>query len=269
MKAEVDALLDYRGGLEDYHRDDPWREPVVDHFRWNLDQMVTACREQGIPLVMIRPVSNLLDCPPMKFEDASNLSTDRLAQFHEHWERAKASAAMPAESLKELHAALAIDPHHAGASFLLGRLEFETSDYELAREHLTRARDDDVCPLRATTRLLDAFHEVTHARSVLAVDAEALFSGLSEHGIVGNQWLVDHVHPKIEGHQRLGEALAERIIGAGYFVATQNDWRSARRQLYREHLAGIGEEYYHRGRQRLEGLILWTQGRAKKLRAGE
>ncbi len=64
LKTEVDALLDYAGGLDAYERDAPWREAVVEHYRWNMAQMVHDCQQADVPMVLCNPVVNLLDCPP-------------------------------------------------------------------------------------------------------------------------------------------------------------------------------------------------------------
>ncbi len=71
----------YSGGLAEYHRDDPWREPVVAHFEFNLQHMVAACLRQRVPVVLCNPVVNLLDCPPMKFETSMNLSAQQREEF--------------------------------------------------------------------------------------------------------------------------------------------------------------------------------------------
>jgi hypothetical protein len=100
------------------------------------------------------------------------------------------------------------------------------------------------------------------------VDAEQLLTEVSEHHIPGSQWLVDHVHPTIEGHQLIGEAIADLCVHEHLVTPTNAEWKDDRRVLYTEHLTRLGEAYFHRGKQRLEGLKLWTQGRAKKVRAG-
>ena len=92
-----------------------------------------------------------------------------------------------------------------------------------------------------------------------------MFADRSEHEIIGSTWLVDHVHPTIEGHQLLGEALAEAAVQAKITAPTNPNWEVDREVLYQQHLSGLGEDYFHRGKQRLEGLLLWTQGRAKKV----
>ncbi len=285
LQAEVDALLDYEGGLADYQRGASWMKPIVEHFRWNLQQMCAECQQLDVPLILVRPGSNLLDCPPFKFESDPQLSPDMRNQFDQHWQTAREAIEVPELSdetepesreqsqpvsreraLDELHRALAIDPQHAGALYLLGQLQWASGDYPSAREALGRARDFDVCPLRATSELADTVTQVAQQYHVPLLDSEQLFSQRSPHELVGSQWLVDHVHPKLEGHQLLGYELARLCFELELFPPPPVDWDSRRQDLVTEHLSKLNEAYFHRGQQRLAGLRLWTQGRAKKIR---
>ncbi len=266
MAAEVDALLDYQGGLEAYHRDDPWREPVINHFRWNLGQMIVDCQSARVPLILMRPVVNLLDCPPFKFETDATLDAETSQRFTEAWQTAQGAHGDLKLVRSALDDLLQLDPHHAGAWYFLGRIQWEQHEWKAAKESLEKAVDTDVCPLRATLAIRQIVTELADEFAVPLVDAEQIFSDASEHSVVGNKWLVDHVHPTVEGHRVLGEALSEVCIQQGWLEATRPHWRNERAQAYRQHLNQLGEAYFHRGQQRLEGLRLWTQGRAKKVR---
>ncbi len=269
LATEVDALLDYAGGLEEYHRDDPWREPVVDHFRWNIEQMILACKQREVPLILIRPVTNLADCPPFKFETDSRLSVDQQRAFEELWSRLRLDSQTLGERFATVETLLEMDPHHAGALYLHGRLLADQGDWERAKQSFIAARDHDVCPLRAITPILDAVTELAERHSIALVDAEQLLSKVSEHQVTDSQWLIDHVHPTIEGHQLIGEALAELCVEKQIVCPTVVDWRVSQKRDYAKHLAQLDEAYFHRGKQRLEGLMLWTQGRAKKTKVTE
>lgn len=266
LKAEVDALLDYAGGLEAYHRDDPWREPVVAHFRWNMSQMVEQCQSAHVPVVLMRPVVNLLDCPPMKFETRTDLSAQQRERFEAAWTAAQSHAADQLAARKHLSIAYSIDPQHAGVNFFLGRLAWDANEWDEAAKYLRQAKDHDVCPLRALTSIQDAVTALANETKTPVLNAEKLFSDQSPHGVVGNNWLVDHVHPSIEGHQLLGEALCELCLDRGWLLERDPDWRENSKEFIRDHLRSHGEDYFQRGKQRLEGLLLWTQGRAKKIR---
>ncbi len=266
LASEVDALLDYQGGLAEYRRGDAWYEPIPAHFRWNLEQMVTTCAAAQVPLILVRPVSNLIDCPPMKFEVDPQLASQDRTRFEAHWAAARDADATSQQSLAEVTSALAIDPQHAGANYLLGQRQFETGDFASALTSLQRAKDFDVCPLRAPTSIAEAVTQVASYYRVPLVDAETLFANRSPHGLVGNQWLVDHIHPNLDGHQLLGEELAQRCFEEEIFPAPAEDWKIRRQKLFEEHLSQLNEAYFQRGKQRLAGLLLWTQGRAKKIK---
>ena len=55
LPTEVTALLDEQGGMEAYHRDEAWREDIVEQFRFNLIRMVEMAREADVPMVLINP----------------------------------------------------------------------------------------------------------------------------------------------------------------------------------------------------------------------
>ncbi|GIX00930.1 MAG: hypothetical protein KatS3mg111_4262 [Pirellulaceae bacterium] len=266
IQSEVDALLDYRGGLDAYHRGDPWMQGVVPHFAWNLEQMLRLCRQARVPLILIRPVSNLADCPPFKIEPPPNLPPDRLEAFQSLWDAARGEAD-PSRAAALANQVLALDPEHAGAHYLLGRLAYERNDAAEADRHLVLARDFDVCPLRATTPVLEVIDRLARRYQCVFVDAEQLFAVRSHLQIVGNQWLVDHIHPSIEGHQLLGHEIARACINNGMVDAPESNWAQEVDERFRDLLLQLDESYFHRARQRLEGLRLWTQGRANKIRS--
>ncbi len=113
LAEEVDALLDYAGGLADYHRDDELCVAVAAHFRWNLEQIVTACESAKVPLLLVKPVSNVLDCPPMKIEPAPDMPAGEQRRFEQLWSSAR-QAPSAAAALEYGEAALKLDPRHAG-----------------------------------------------------------------------------------------------------------------------------------------------------------
>ena len=231
--------------------------------------MIRECQAKRVPLVLLRPVSNLLDCPPFKFELDSQLSAEQQAKFEAAWNQLRDHRAEVVNSMATVDDLLAIDPQHAGALYLKGRLLADRNEWDSAKQYLVAARDADVCPLRAISPIADAVTELAAKFNVPLLDAERLISDRSEHQIPSSQWLIDHVHPTIEGHQLIGEALAELCINKRLVAQSDAEWLSTRKELYETHLRGLGEEYFHRGKQRLEGLLLWTQGRAKKLKAVE
>lgn len=261
MPAEVDALLDYRHGIKAYHRDPAWHAGVRAHFGVNLRRMAALCREAGVPLVWVVLPSNLRDCPPFKSEPTPGLSTesrkarDRLAQEA----RMRLVAEDPAGAVERLQEAVRLDPEDADLYFELGRAQAAVGDLTAAASSWRRARDLDVCPLRMTSPLEATLRQLARKEAVPLVDWAGLIAARSPGGAPGDDWLVDHVHPKPEGHQLLAEALLRWMAARGW-LALGRGWRERVRQNWRKHLAGLRDDYWAEGERALAGLRAWTRG---------
>ncbi len=174
LPAEVDERLNHTLGPTDYTRDDAWAEKVLVHYRLNIQRMVDMARDCGAEIVFITPASNESDCSPFKSELATGLvmadqnafamalDTARQAAAESTWETAIAS----------YQSALQLDPRHPDANFELGRALGEVGRFSEAQSAFSRAIDEDICPLRATTEISDVVREVAQAKHVPLVEFE-------------------------------------------------------------------------------------------------
>jgi len=160
----VDAV-----GPDAYHRDDEFREQVIRHLRLNLNRMVDIAEGAGAKVVFVTPASNLFDFSPFRSEPSPGLSKDRRSEFDRLLRQGTAlrKAGRRAEAIEVLERAVAIDDRHAEAHFQLG-IACRRDDPR-ALEHLTRARDEDICPMRAISAVADAVEDVARARGTASV----------------------------------------------------------------------------------------------------
>ncbi|MCO6455758.1 MAG: SGNH/GDSL hydrolase family protein [Pirellulaceae bacterium] len=265
LPREVDALLDYQGGLEAYQRDDAWRHSVVEHYEWNLQRIARLCEQARVPLVLVDPVSNLKDCPPFKTVPRAKLPAGDQRQFDHLWRRAVSADAPLEETVSALEQALRIDDRHASAWFKLGKCLEELQRDEAAYSALVRAKDEDVCPLRMLEAQHDRLRSVAAGWSVPLVEVRQRFRAESPQRLVGDEWMADHVHPAIHGHQLIASLLLDEMVRSGR-VQPAGQWQTRQQELYRRHLASLDEPYFARGRERLAGLRRWAAGRSNKLR---
>lgn len=266
LPTEVDALLDYRGGLEHYHRDDAWHAAVLADYEDNLRAMVAKCQDAGVRVVLVAPVCNL-ETPPFKAEHRPGLSSQDRRQFDAHWDSARSLYGhnLP-RAAQFLKLAAAIDPEHAGLQYALGLALQELGRLDEARAALSRARDVDVCPLRVTSEMGAIVARVARESGVPFLDAFRLFAERSPGGIPGDKWLVDHVHPSIPGYQLLARALLDLLAREGT-VALRPGWEATYQHRAEEHLASLNDFYYMKAEQRLQNLEAWARGRASRLRS--
>ena len=256
LKQEVDALLDNQGGLEKYNRDQLNVESVVKSMQWNMAAMVANCKAARVPVILLVPTSNIRACPPFKVELSQQVDSVTKREIESHWtlamnahqERIESNSSdarsNQAIEFHEIRQILALDPEHAAALYWLGQFELADGEIESARQHLVEARDRDVCPLRAVSVMQQTIRDLASQEQVWLFDVDAMFQSVSDNGLVGDQWLIDHVHPRLEGHQMLGEHLADLLIQKEWIRPSENDWQRHRTLVYREHLQELGEDYF-------------------------
>jgi len=262
MPTEVKGLLD-QARLQDYHRDPEWQRDVVEHYQFNLQRMIRLAKQANIPLILINPVSNLKDCPPFKIEPGTKVSGSAQATFQQLWDEAQQSTTLESR-IEKLQAAVQLDPNHAGVQYQLGKDYEAAGQFEQAQASLLMAKDQDVCPLRMLEPMHARLLSIAQQTRTPLVDARQLLAGQSAAGITGNKVLLDHVHPTIEAHQWIAEALLEKMNQLKILSPREN-WKTVQVERYRDHLSQLPKAYYERGKQQLEGLRLWTEGRAGEL----
>ena len=93
------------------------------------------------------------------------------------------------------------------------------------------------------------------------MDAKALIAERTEDGVPGSEWLLDHVHPSIHGHQLIADLLYETMEGMK-LVSKPEGWETTRDKLWQHHLSSLNKAYFAHGIERLERLNKWSRRRA-------
>jgi lysophospholipase L1-like esterase len=262
LSSEVDALLDYRDGMEAYHRDPAWEASVLRHFRHNVDRMIASAREADVPMILMLPPSNLKDCPPFKSEHRAELSqTERQRWAALDGARADRPNRDPQETAQALREALAIDEQFALTHYRLGKVYEAAGDGRLARKHFLQARELDVCPLRMRAVMEAELKKLATTRRVPLLDVNVLLARECQFGIVGNEILLDHVHPSIRGHRIIADGLLPMILDRVELQLPEG-WENLRDDAFRRHIAALDPMYFTRGLRRLKAVQAWAEGRA-------
>jgi tetratricopeptide (TPR) repeat protein len=260
LPGEVQTLLDESAGLERYTRDDVFRERVVAHFRFNLERMVDTARAAGARLILVGPASNLADCSPFKSEHRADLSALARERWRSLVERAEAElrAGRRERALVALDEATATDERHAYGHYLRGRVLDRLGRHADARRAFVRARDEDVCPLRAISSLGAAVAEVAARKRVPFVDFAALVDARSAPGIPGADLFLDHVHPTLEGHRMLALALLDELVTLGVARPEAGWGESAIRRVSEEVESRVDPSAHGVALRNLAQVLLWA-----------
>lgn len=217
LPSEVTAQLDSTVGLDAYERDDELTRGVVAHFGVNLRRIVKIGREAGAEVIFVSPASNLADCAPFKSEHSAGLSPEEVNRCNELLAqvRAELKAERAENALPLAKEAVEADPRYADAQFLYGRCLLTLGHIDEARRAFIKARDEDVCPLRALSSMYPVLLTCASEMNVPLVNFEQMVDGWSQPDLPGEEFFLDHVHPTIEAHRRLALALFEKLDEIG------------------------------------------------------
>ncbi len=236
MAAEVTTKLDASVGPDAYERDDALAETILAHYRFNLARMVDIARAAGAQPILVTPASNLRDCTPFKSQSSLAGEGEERARFERRLGDAREALRQGGheEARAAATAAVALDPRHAEAQYRLGAALDALGETAAAREAFTRARDEDVCPLRAPTPIARLVRETAERREVELFDFAARTDALARDGIPGADLFLDHVHPTIDAHRELAVGLLSSLRSLGV-LPTSSRWEP-------ELVAGVARE---------------------------
>ncbi len=250
---EVEARLDSESGYASYHRDDQWRRDVIDQYEQSLRELVAKCDESGVPLILVNLGDNLRDCPPFKSEHKTGLDGESLQRWQALFDEATdLDAVDPKAALVAYEKAEAIDDQHALLAFRIARCYDRLGQMQQASEYYRKARQLDICPLRMIDEMHALLKKVAGETDTPLVDAEP-------DQIAGNDRFMDHVHPTIGSHQKIGRMLADKAEEIGLVESNQRWTQADRRRAYRNHFRRLGPVYLANGRRRVGWLENWAR----------
>jgi lysophospholipase L1-like esterase len=163
----------------------------IQQFRTNMDETLQLFNRQGIPVFFSNLVSNLKDQRPfISITAAGPDSTDALYNF------------------------------------TLANKAWQRGDYFVAKQNYTLARDMDALRFRAPETINAIIEELCrkYNGNTHLVDTRTAFEAASDHGIIGNTLLLEHVHPNLKGYALMSDAFYRALQQYGIIPpATAND----------------------------------------------
>jgi tetratricopeptide (TPR) repeat protein len=263
------TLLDNTRGPTAYTRESLHREEVYQQYRLNLVRMVDLARSVGARLVFVTPVSNLKEASPFKSERRPGLSEADGRRWLELFKRAREdydANASPTNALAALAEAAAIDDLPAHLHFVRGRVLEKLGRFAEAKAAYERARDEDVCPLRAPTAIREILSQVAAERRVPLVDFAPVVEVRSEHGIPDANLFLDHVHLTIEGYRLLALEIIKTMEKEGI---VHPSWDSAAIERVTQNVLGrIDTRAHSLALMNLCKTLGWAGKREEAYRAG-
>ena len=162
-------------------------------FNANLRLILTQFRQAGVPVVLSTLAANEADQPPF------------------------ASAALPETlqkddvSIATLQAVIAEQPKHAMAHYTLAQRLQQSGQYRQALGHFTLASDYDALRFRAPSAINQLIRQLSTEFNLTLAEGQQQLRNASQHGIIGNSLMLEHLHPNAWGYQLLAQAFLQAI----------------------------------------------------------
>ena len=154
----------------------PLFERGITQFRNNMDKTLAIFHNEGIPVFISNVVSNLRDQHPF----------------------------------------ISVPPDAASDDFSNGTQAWGQGNFVAAKADFTRAKEQDALRFRAPEAINGIIDELSKKYdNTHLVDSRAAFEAASDHGIVGNSLLLEHVHPNLMGYALLSDAFYRALQQQG------------------------------------------------------
>ena len=174
----------------------PLFERGIAQFRTNMDKTLAVFHNEGIRVFISNVVSNLKDQQPF------------------------------------ISIAGARDSASADLAYSQAGKAWDGGDYAAARTDFIRAKEQDALRFRAPEAINLIIDDLSRKYdNTTLVDTRSAFQAASEHGIIGNTLLLEHVHPNLMGYALLSDVFYQALQRQGLIPAVPDSAGAFRRLL--------------------------------------
>ena len=199
----------------------------IDQFRENMGETLKLLDRRHVPVFISNLIANEKDLSPFISIEADST---RYPAFKKSYAQAKAAfdSADWAGAYRYFREAEGIDSMHAQCNFYLGCLALRQGDPGQAKAWFSRAEELDALRFRAPSLINNIIPRLAaQYKNIHLVDTRSAFEARSEYGIIGNELLLEHVHPNMHGYALLSDAFYRAMNAAGILATSSTPAASA------------------------------------------
>lgn len=195
----------------------------LDYFEDNLNKILRIFSSNGTPVYIGTLVTNQKGIHPFE----SNLKKSEIQhEWEKLFEAAKYSLAKgdTTRACSLFLAANHLDSTYAECHFQLGEIEYAWRNFDSAKKHYISAKELDQLRFRAPEAFNRIIKNVTKNNNrVVLVDVEKAFIDASPNQIVGEELLLEHVHPNLKGYFLMADTYFKALINSNLLPSEKYD----------------------------------------------
>lgn len=187
------------------------KEKTMNNYKRNVFQIAELTEKNAVPLLISTTAGNHADWEPNR-SILCRSAEGKKEEFLQTFKRGlKAEMRKDyAAALKAYQENLAVCDQFAEVNFRLGKVYRALNQFNHAKAAFQKAVDQDGMPIRAVSSQNDFIRSLDSLDHVFVVDSLAYLQ--NHYGLVGDNVIVDGVHPNFEGYLILGELIGNKIL---------------------------------------------------------
>jgi tetratricopeptide (TPR) repeat protein len=186
-------------------------------FQENLQELVDLCKSNQIPLFLSTQVSNLRDQFPFISDNSEELSQQQHSRFQQLYKDGMEfqSKKMIDSAIVYFRSAILLDSLYADIHYHLAQCLFIKGKKQGAYHHYILARDYDQLRFRTDSRFNNLIRSMEDQKNCFVADIEKSFQSVSKDSLIGNNLILEHLHPNSRGNFLLAKQYAQLMHHSG------------------------------------------------------
>jgi tetratricopeptide (TPR) repeat protein len=268
LESEVATILDESAGFERYSSKNLHIKETLQHYRFNIEQIIKLAEENNVRIILSTVASNIKDFSPFKSQHAETLSDSNLTKWTNYYQEGQLFQKQKkySQALVVFQKCLSIDNQYAELLFRIGQCMDKLNQYDLAKRYFVQAKEMDIVPLRALSEINSYIRELGRKYVIPVIDISKEFELRTPHQILDGMFIIDHVHPTVQGNQIIAEAITQVLVERK-IVPQNNDYKPSQLSVrYKNILDSLPSDYYVNGSINLAKVLGWA-GKEKEKKA--
>ena len=194
---------------------------VQAHFRYNLSEMVRKAKKRGISVALLNVPVNLKDWTPHASIHQPGLDTGAWQRYYRKGREAQEKDDHET-AIRAFRQCLRLDSAHAHSQYLLGKSLLSQRQTSEARQAFLRALENDAYPFRALQTFNQTISDLAIESEVPFIDIVSVLEAKTADRMLGEEVLIDHVHPTVASNEAIADAVLRELIRAGLLPENDN-----------------------------------------------
>jgi tetratricopeptide (TPR) repeat protein len=218
LSAQVPNTLSFAFAKTSLYREDPSQfQMLLDHYRFNIEEMVSAASAARVPLFLLTCPVNLKDWVPNVSRHRKGLTDEEkrrwTAFFRDGYTAVETGSFSSA--LAPLRSAISIDDEYAEAHYRLAVALQHSGKLSEAKNEYLRALQRDAFPFRELPEFQNVLRDIAAKQKVPLVDIVAPLETVAGDGIIGLDVLTDYVHLTEQSQEIIAQEMLVALMKQG------------------------------------------------------